>query len=188
MILLLLSQAGCGKKSDKSSVTNATKVNLAGCSNLYKVNDHLYRGAQPEDQGFHELAKHGIKTIVNLRQHHSDRKLIGETKLDYAHIKMQAWDPEHDEVMQFLRIATDKDKQPVFVHCQHGSDRTGTMIAVYRIIVDGWTKDKALNEMTKGPFGFHKVWKGLPKFINDLDVEKTKKDLDKNNELPALTD
>lgn len=176
--ILLLCLIGCGKSPvEKSAVTTAKNLELAGCSNLYKVNDNLYRGAQPEANGFEELEKLGIITVVNLRQNHSDSKLIEPTNLDYVHIKMQAWDPEYDEIKEFLQIATDKDKQPVFVHCQHGADRTGIMVAVYRIVVEEWTKEKALEEMTKGPFGFHSVWQGLPKFIRNLDVEKLRKEI-----------
>ena len=63
---------------------------------------------------------------------------------------------------------------PVFVHCLHGADRTGTMCAAYRVVVDGWTKQQAIDEMTKGGYGFHPVWANLPKFIENLDVEKIK--------------
>jgi protein tyrosine/serine phosphatase len=152
-------------------------LELAGCSNLYKVSDGLYRGAQPETEGFKELKKLGIKTILNLRLSHSDRKLIEGTDLEYVHIKMEAWDADYDEVKQALQVITDKSKQPVFVHCKHGADRTGAVIAAWRLTADGWTKEKAIEEMTKGPFGFHKIWRGLPKFIRNLNVEKLQKEL-----------
>ena len=147
-------------------------LELAGCSNLYKVSDGLYRGAQPEADGFKELEKLGVKTVLNLRSAHSDGKLLEGAGLDYVHIEMQAWDAEYDEVKQALQIITDKSKQPVFVHCQHGADRTGTVIAAWRLVADGWTKERAIEEMTQGPFGFHKIWRGLPKFIRALDVEE----------------
>jgi protein tyrosine/serine phosphatase len=144
----------------------------------YQVNDRLYRGAQPEAEGFKELKKLGVKTILNLRLMHSDRKLLKDTDLDYVHIKMEAWDAEYDEVKQALQIITDKSKQPVFVHCKHGADRTGIVIAAWRLVEDGWTKEEAIEEMTKGPFGFHKTWRGLPKFIRNLNVQKLQKQLD----------
>ena len=94
---------------------------------------------------------------------------------------MEAWDPKQEEVVQFLKIVTDPAKQPVFVHCLHGADRTGTMVAVYRIIVEGWDKEKALEEMQKGPFGFHEVFKGLPEFIEELDVVRLRKEFSHPN-------
>ena len=66
---------------------------------------------------------------------------------------------------------------PVLVHCQHGADRTGTMCAVYRIAVDGWTKKEAIREMRDGGFNFHEVWQNLPRWIEDLDVESIRRDV-----------
>jgi protein tyrosine phosphatase (PTP) superfamily phosphohydrolase (DUF442 family) len=156
---------------DPTQFTTAVKIELPGCGNLYKVSDTLYRGEQPTEEGFKELEKLGIKTVVNLRSLHSDRDELEGTKLGYEHIRMEAWDPEQDEIEAFLQIATDPQKQPVFVHCLHGADRTGTMVAVYRIVVQDWDKQKAIDEMQKGPFGFHEIFSGLPEFIQDLDIE-----------------
>ncbi|MCP4369159.1 MAG: dual specificity protein phosphatase family protein [Deltaproteobacteria bacterium] len=62
------------------------------------------------------------------------------------------------------------------VRCQHGADRTGTMCALYRVAVQGWTKEEAIREMTEGGFGFHEVWKILPSWIKELDIESIRKD------------
>ena len=184
IVLLLTAFGGCDKtprqaevtKTDSSQATPAVKIDLAGCGNLYKVSDTLYRGEQPTADGFKGLEKLGIKTVVNLRSLHSDRDKLEGTSLAYESIPMEAWDPEPEQVEQFLKIATDPSKQPVFVHCQHGADRTGTMVAVYRIVVEGWDRKKAIDEMCNGPFGFHEIFSGLPKFIEELDVEKLRRE------------
>ena len=67
----------------------------------------------------------------------------------------------------------------MLVHCQHGSDRTGTMIAVYRVIIDGWSKDDAVREMTNGGFGFHPMWQNLISYIKALDVDAIKAEVAK---------
>ena len=121
------------------------------------------------------LAKIGVKTVVNLRAFHSDRDEIGDTELDYEHIRMTAWHPEEEDIVRFLQIVTDKNRIPVFVHCMHGADRTGAVSAVYRIVIEGWTKEEAIQEMTEGGFGFHKIWKNLIRFVEDLDIEEIKK-------------
>lgn len=166
---------GCKKSPspppDPMQFTKAEKLELTGCGNLYKVSDNLYRGEQPTREGFKQLETLGIQTVVNLRSLHSDRSKLEGTSLGYEPIRMEAWDPEKEEVEQFLTIVTDEAKQPVFVHCLHGADRTGTMVAVYRMVVEGWDKDKALEEMQKGPFGFHEMFQGLPEFIEELDIE-----------------
>ena len=144
--------------------------------NFHKVSDDLYRGAQPTAEGMKKLHALGVKTIVNLRAAHSDRDEIGRLPLGYEHIRMTAWDAEDEDVVRFLKIVTDEKKAPVFVHCKYGSDRTGTMCAIYRILVCGWTKEEAIREMTEGEFGFHGVWSNLPRYIRRLDVERIRAD------------
>ena len=87
---------------------------------------------------------------------------------------MQVWGIKEGDVVRFLKIVTDENRQPVFIHCQYGADRTGVMCAVYRIAVDGWSKPQAIGEMTKGGFGFHSFWTGFIAFITDLDVANIK--------------
>jgi protein tyrosine/serine phosphatase len=117
-----------------------------------------------------------VKTVVNLRSFSSDRDEIGDTDLAYEHIYMKAWHPEREEIVRFLQIVTDKDRTPVFVHCQHGADRTGLMCAIYRVAVCGWTKEDAIREMTHGGFGHHTIWKNIIRFIEDLDIDEIKEE------------
>ncbi len=152
----------------------AEPIDLHGVPNLHKVSEHLYRSAQPTAEGMRNLKALGIKTIVNLRSFHSDRDEIGQTGLGYERMYMKAWHPEEEEVVRFLKIVTDPKRTPVLVHCQHGADRTGTMCAVYRLAIQGWTKEEAIKEMTEGGFGFHSIWKNLIYWINGLDIEKNR--------------
>jgi len=153
----------------------AAPLTRGGLPNLHKVSATLYRGAQPTAEGMRELKKMGVKTVVNLRSFHSDRDEIGQTPLAYEHITMKAWHAEDKEIVRFLRIVTDESRTPVFVHCQHGADRTGTMCAIYRIAVEGWTKGEAIREMTEGGYGFHEGWQNLIEYIRKLDIQDTKR-------------
>ena len=74
-------------------------------------------------------------------------------------------------------MAIDPNRQPVFVHCMHGSDRTVTMIAAYSIVVQGWSKEAAIAEMCEGGFGYHSMWTGLPKLLRELDVDLIRREL-----------
>lgn len=148
---------------------------MEGVENIHRVSNALYRSAQPTALGFRKLKNLGIRTVVNLRSFHSDRREIGDSGLGYEHIYMKAWHAEDKEVVRFLQIVTDPKRQPVLVHCQHGSDRTGTMCALYRVAVQGWTKDEAIHEMKRGGFGFHKIFANLEHYISRLDVETIKK-------------
>ncbi len=153
----------------------AAPVQAEGLPNLHKVSDALYRSAQPTEAGMLNARKLGVRTVVSLRSFHSDRDEIGKSGLGYERLAMKTWHPEEEDVVKFLKIATDPKKAPVLVHCQHGSDRTGTLCAIYRIVVQGWTKEDALREMKDGEFGFHEVWKNLPPWIMALDVESLRK-------------
>ena len=153
----------------------AERIELPGLSNLHKVSDDLYRGAQPTAEGMKELEKLGVKTVVNLRSLHSDSDEIKDTGLTYEHIVMTTLNVQDKDVIRFLQIVTDPSRTPVFVHCQHGADRTGTMCAIYRTAVQGWSKDKAIEEMTKGGFGFHSYWQNLPDYVQKLDIEEIKR-------------
>ena len=150
----------------------AQPVGLPGLPNLHKVSDDLYRGAQPSSEGMKQLEKLGVKTVVDLRSFHSDRDELKGTSLTYEHISMTALTPEDKDVVRFLKVATDPNRTPVFVHCKQGADRTGTMCAIYRIAVEGWSKDDAIEEMTKGGFEFHRIFQNLVKYIRRLDIDK----------------
>jgi protein tyrosine/serine phosphatase len=134
----------------------AQPISLEGVPNLYKVSDMLYRSGQPTAAGMKRLEQLGIKTVVNLRSFHSDKDKLRGTKLVGEAIPMKAWHADDAEAVRFLRIAENPARAPILVHCEHGADRTGMMIAIYRIVVQGWTKDAAIREMVDGGYGFQR--------------------------------
>jgi protein tyrosine/serine phosphatase len=153
----------------------AKPIQTEGIPNLHKVSDTLYRSAQPSAEGMKKLKAMGIETVVNLRSFHSDRDEIGDTGLADEGIPMKAWHPEEEDAVRFLRIVTNPKRAPVLIHCQHGADRTGTMCALYRVAVQGWSKEEAVREMTQGGFGFHGIWENLVHWMNGLDIDGIKK-------------
>ncbi len=148
---------------------------LPGLSNFAKVSDVLYRGAQPTAEGFRTLKGMGIKTVINLRLTHSDRALLAGTGLQYAHIAAAAWHPEDEDIVRALRIIRDSAHQPVFVHCQHGADRTGVTIAAYRIVEQGWSIGDAANELPN--FRFHPIWSDILAYLQKFDRSKLERRL-----------
>ncbi len=148
----------------------AQKMTLSGVPNFYQVTTNLYRGAQPMTDGMKQLKAMGIKTVITLREFHSDQDMVAGTGLKSVRFKMSPLQASDDEVVEFLKAATDTNNLPVFVHCERGADRTGTMCAMYRITVCGWTKQQAIGEMKEGGFDFSPVWKNLVSFIENADI------------------
>jgi protein tyrosine/serine phosphatase len=151
----------------------ATKLERPGLRNFFQVTTNLYRGAQPDQIGMSELKALRIKTVVDLRAFHSDRKIV-TPDFTCARIGTEPWHLTDADVIQFLKIAADPGRQPVFVHCERGADRTGTMCAIYRIACCGWTKEDAIREMTGGGFGFSPAWRNLIHYVEHADIEKLK--------------
>lgn len=152
----------------------AVPMTEPGLPNLHRVAPNLYRGAQPSAEGMRRLAALGIRTVISLRAFHDDVDEAAGTALALERISFKTWHPEDEDVLRFLTIVLDPARQPVFVHCQHGADRTGMMCAVYRIAVDGWNTDQALREMTQGGFNFHSIWRNVIAWVKKADIPRLK--------------
>jgi tyrosine-protein phosphatase SIW14 len=146
----------------------AQPVPSKALKNWYRVSDEVYRSEQPTREGFAEIRAEGIKTIVNLRSHHSDAALIEGLGLSLVEVPMNAANFTGDDIVKALRAIQTAGK-PVLVHCQYGSDRTGVVIAMYRIVFEGWTREEALAELRDGGFGFHPYYTNIPRFILESD-------------------
>lgn len=118
----------------------------------------------------------GVRTIVNLRWGHSDWDRISGTDLGYVHIPMQPTRIKNKDVVEFLRIVTDRHRTPVLVHCHAGADRTGLMTAVYRVIVQGWSKREAIEELERGGYHFHSEFANIPRYIEQMNVEALRRE------------
>jgi protein tyrosine/serine phosphatase len=143
-------------------------VELKGVPNLYRVTENIYRSGQPSAEGFRSLEALGVKTVLNLRDLHHDR--LRGTALRGVRIKMRAWNPERADIVRALKILSDKDNGPFLVHCRHGADRTGLIMAMYRMAVQGWEREKAIEEMIDGGYKFHAIWTEIPQFLRQVDV------------------
>jgi protein tyrosine/serine phosphatase len=173
--LLLFGSMNTTRTTDNpATVQWAEPMQAPGLPNLYKVSADLYRGAQPTTEGFQELKKLEIRTVVNLKESNGDQAQLAELGLAYEPIPMTAFRVKDDDVVRFLHIVGQPGNAPIFVHCQRGADRTGLMCAVYRIAVQGWTKDAALAEMTQGGFRFNHGYQNVVNYIRDVDVGQLK--------------
>jgi protein tyrosine phosphatase (PTP) superfamily phosphohydrolase (DUF442 family) len=122
-----------------------------GIKNFYQVNQNVYRGAQPDDSGFRYLAKIGVKTIIDLRETDSraraEEAVVRAAGMKYVNVPMTGMTPPtSSEITTIFRILEDEKAGPVFVHCKRGADRTGAVMAAYRINHDRWDNARALKE------------------------------------------
>lgn len=172
----------CGAQAQKSTAPAAAHQRPAGWAqpvpskslkNLYKLDDKLYRSAQPDKAGFRELEALGIKNVLNLRSLHKDKPGKGSALTLYS-VEMEASDITEEQVTEALRFIH-KAKGPVLVHCWHGSDRTGIVSAMYRIVFQGWTKEEAVEELVDGGYGYHSIYTNIPKVVRRADIEEIKK-------------
>lgn len=154
----------------------AEPVPCAALGNFYKINDNVYRSAQPDSRGYAELEKMGIKEILNLREYHSDADEAKGTTLKLHHVSKNAENIKDEDVVRALKIIKDA-KGPILIHCMHGADRTGLICAMYRVLFDGWTKEKAIDEMINGNYNFHEKFKNIPEYIRNANIEAIKKEI-----------
>jgi len=139
-----------------------------GLHNFAQLNDHIYRGAQPSSAGFSALAKMGVKTIVDLRESGSrsisEQKTVEADGMKYVSIPLNGYGaPSNETVLKLIGFLDDKSAGPVFVHCRRGADRTGTILACYRIAHDHWENAKALAEAKT--FGMSWTERAMQAFI-----------------------
>lgn len=140
-----------------ASAAHAANARLSAIKidNFGVVNDHYYRGAQPTPADFPDLAALGVKTVIDLtRDGRDDEKgLVEAAGMKFVRIPLTTTEaPAGMAITQFLALVTDPANQPVYVHCQGGRHRTGTMTAIYRMTQEGWTPARAYEEMKQYRF------------------------------------
>jgi hypothetical protein len=184
---LVLSIACCSLLQNLTQArpsTWAQPVHIEGMQNLFRVscfptNWTVYRSAFPSREGIKNLnIDLGVSTFIDLSQRGIDGSWLPSNSIVY-HIPMNAWQPKGDKVMAAL-TAISKSKYPIVIFCDHGSDRTGMIIALYRLVFQNWSSNEAIREMTLGGFGFHSEWLiigDLDGYIRRFDAQKAKQSL-----------
>ena len=123
-----------------------------------RVDERLYRGAQPDAEGFRYLQQLGVRTVINLREEADairtdERRIVESLGMKYVHLPVKDGSfftgarriPE-DTVRAFLDLVGTTAPGPMFVHCRRGADRTGALVGLYRIARYGWSSAEAIAE------------------------------------------
>ncbi|ABB30334.1 protein tyrosine/serine phosphatase [Geobacter metallireducens RCH3] len=147
---------------------------LPGISNGGRVAPGIYRGAQPGPEGYETLRKMGIRTVIDLRTTESEQREVEAAGMKAIAIPIaMSRDGLREKVDRVVVLMADPANQPVFVHCRHGQDRTGIVVAAYRMKVEGWSLADAEAEMQS--FGFNDVWINFKKFIKSYGEQLPKR-------------
>ena len=156
-----------------AQIAAAEKLSVSGIKDFAKVNDYLYRGAQPRDDGLEQLKKLGVDTIVDLRgvlhgvvDEERDRAHVLGIRLVY--LPGNGWsNPTDDQIAQFFALMLERPRRRIFIHCWLGGDRSGVFIAAYRIAFEGWTAEQAVDEMRE--FHYLEFWHpGMRRYVEEF--------------------
>jgi tyrosine-protein phosphatase SIW14 len=160
LMIAVLPPATFGGKSNPDSSSSAARayarrLSLPGVPNAGEVTSSLYRGAQPTSDGYRELQQMGVELVIDLRLTGRDkeRQQVIASGMQYVSIPWHCYFPRDKVVARFLALLRENKGKKVFVHCRYGDDRTGMMVAAYRMADEGWTPEEARKEMEV--FGFH---------------------------------
>jgi len=150
----LLGQSDTKQTSPPSQQSMGTRKGWVGLPNFGEVSPNLYRGGQPGVDGLESLKKMGVSIVVDMRSGPNDneKRAVNKLGMQYVSIPWHCPFPSDATFAKFLKLIEENRDKKIFVHCRLGDDRTGMAVAAYRMGEQGWSADRALDEMEK--FGF----------------------------------
>lgn len=166
----LLIVNSCSKQEGAAKIV---ELKIEGISNFYEVSPSLYRSARPDSIGMEKISEMGIKTLIDLRTFRTER--CQHLPIEQVHIPMMIWPLDETELIELIQILASSEKSPLLIHCLRGSDRTGAVVALYRVVVQDWSKEDSILEMVHGGFGYQRWRLPLTNWIWNLNVEEIRK-------------
>jgi protein tyrosine/serine phosphatase len=156
LVLVVALPASFARGSGEQRVSQSGNIRI---KNFGKVDEHLYRGAQPSQQDIRDLARLGVKTVIDLRDdpERFEASTVKSAGMRYINIPMsdKRW-PSDGQTAQFLKLISQSETGPFYIHCAGGRHRTGVMVAVYRMTHYNWSSDQAYAEMKD--YDFYTRW------------------------------
>lgn len=173
LALIALLATACAQADESTSIRSPEWAQPVGDQyNLYQMTPTLYRSARPDGNAGPLLEKLKIGTVINFLPE-SDADWLKAPDIRQVQLSYRTNHVDDSDVLAALRaIQTAEASGPVLMHCKHGSDRTGLMAAMYRVVVQGWSKEEALNEMTLGGFGTSNGFKDGIRYMMRADIDK----------------
>jgi len=140
--------------------------------NLFRMTPNLYRSALPDSGVVPLLATLKVKTVVNFLPE-ADSRWLAVPGINQIQMPYRTNHVDDAQIIAALRtLQTAEADGPVLMHCKHGSDRTGLIAAMYRVVLQGWSKEDALNEMTTGGFGDSSHFKDSVRYMMQADTDR----------------
>jgi protein tyrosine/serine phosphatase len=157
---------------------------LASCAaplrTLHRVDACVWRSSQPDAVGFADLKSAGVGEVLSLRRWHGDQGLCCEG-IGLHRVPMDAETIHDADIVAALKVLT-RARKPVLVHCWHGSDRTGVVVAMYRMVVQDWPRAKAIAELNDPAYGHHaSAYPNIRRYLETVDVQKIRRELRSNS-------
>lgn len=178
-LCVMMSLTGCITATPISPRPSHWANELKADANFYQVSQDLYRSEQPIIDDVPAIHAQNIKTIINLRQgkDNDDTQLFGND-ITLIHEPLITWRVSPSDIARVLyAIERHQKTGAVLVHCRHGADRTGIVVAMYRVIYQGVSIEEARREMKHGDYGYHLIWKNLDNLLNPVGVAQVKGEL-----------
>jgi tyrosine-protein phosphatase SIW14 len=173
-ISFMMVAAGNAAESKTRPSDWAQPVIGASLENFYRVSDDLYRSEQPEESDIRELKAAGIKSVLSLRDHHKDDSDFDKAGIKTIRYEMKAGSVSTEDLIAVLKLIQSAPK-PILVHCWHGSDRTGFIVAGYRMVFMDWDVEKAIEELRSGGFGYHeRYYPNIKQTLRQLNIQEVR--------------
>ena len=152
--------------------THPFQLEIGQLKNAHEINEEIYRSDQPSKKDFLELERMGIRTVISLRRRVDDAKKVKSTAIRLIQIPVKTNHITLENVIEVMNAMTTCER-PLLIHCRRGIDRTGCMIAFYRMLFHGWSKEQAIAEFISDDYGYsEKLFPGILKFLQDVDIRK----------------
>ncbi|WP_082654739.1 dual specificity protein phosphatase family protein [Janthinobacterium sp. Ant5-2-1] len=180
LLSLALAAGSAGAQAPLPPQRNAEWATpLPQVSNLHQVTPALYRSARLDSSDVAQLQALGVKTVISLRSFHSDTQVLEGSGIRAVRIPINTWAIRDKHVIDTMRSIRAAEQQgPVLLHCLHGADRTGMMAAMYRMLYQGWPREKAIDELKNGGYGYHAVWKNIESYLKRVNVDEIRARID----------
>lgn len=153
---------------------------LKADANFYRVDEKLYRSEQLIAEDRAAIEAENIRSIVNLRffDRNNDKTIFTNPQIELINTPLLTWHIRPKHIAQVLWvIEQQQQKGAVLVHCYHGANRTGIIIAMYRMVQQGWSIADAKHEMQQGGFGYHSIWRNLDRLFTEQTVQQVRAEL-----------